>query len=89
MTFQVLLHPNAARFLEKTDTTITKRLKEHLKELRQAPEKKGERLKGSQFWRMRVEDHRVVYEIDRTRNRVIVPFIGHKRDVYDDFSRLL
>ena len=38
---------------------------------------------------MRVGDHRVVYEIDRARNRVIVLFIGHRRDVYDDFSRLL
>ena len=89
MTFQVLLHPRAARFLEKTDATIRKRLRDHLKELREAPEKRGEQLKGSPFWRMRVGDHRVVYEIDRARNRVIVLFIGHRRDVYNDFSRLL
>ena len=55
----------------------------------QAQEKKGERLNGSPFWRMRVGDYRVVYEINRARNRVIVLFIGHTRDVYDDFSKLL
>lgn len=31
----------------------------------------------------------MVYEIDRTRKRVIVLFIGHRRDLYDDFSKLL
>jgi mRNA-degrading endonuclease RelE of RelBE toxin-antitoxin system len=30
-----------------------------------------------------------VYEIDRASKRVIVLFIGHRRDVYDDFSKLL
>jgi mRNA interferase RelE/StbE len=89
LTFRILLHPRAARFLEKTDTTIRKRLGDRLKELREAPEEKGERLKGSPFWRMRVGDYRAVYEIDRASKRVIVLFIGHRRDVYDDFSKLL
>ncbi|MGB9023940.1 MAG: hypothetical protein WCC94_10980 [Candidatus Bathyarchaeia archaeon] len=31
----------------------------------------------------------VKYEIDRERSRVIVLFIGHRKDVYDEFSRLL
>jgi len=31
----------------------------------------------------------VIHEIDRERSRVIVLFIGHRKDVYDDFSRLL
>jgi mRNA-degrading endonuclease RelE of RelBE toxin-antitoxin system len=55
----------------------------------EAPEEKCERLKGSPLWRMRVGDYRVVYEIGRASKRVIVLFIGHRRDVYDDFSRRL
>ena len=57
--------------------------------LADSPEERGERLVHSPFWRIRVGDHRVIYEIDREHNRVIVLFIGHRRDVYDEFSRLL
>lgn len=62
---------------------------DQLKELRDSPQQKGERLMQSSFWRLRVGDYRVIYEIDRNQGRVIVLFIGHRRDVYDDFSRLI
>jgi mRNA-degrading endonuclease RelE of RelBE toxin-antitoxin system len=59
-----------------------------MKELEQAPEK-GDPLKPSQFWRLRVGDHRVIYEIDRQSSRIIVLYVGHRRNVYDEFSRLV
>jgi mRNA interferase RelE/StbE len=88
LTFSVLLHPEAARFLQRTDISIRHRLKEQLAELRESPEKRGERLKGSPFWRLRIGDYRAIYEIDRNRNLVIVLFVGHRSGVYDDFSKL-
>jgi len=59
-----------------------------LKSLEESPEA-GEQLKPSRFWKVRVGDHRVIYEIDRPSNRVIVLFIGHRKNVYDDFSKLV
>jgi mRNA-degrading endonuclease RelE of RelBE toxin-antitoxin system len=41
------------------------------------------------FWSLRVGDYRAIYEIDRTKKRVIVLFIGHGKRVYDDFSKML
>ena len=49
----------------------------------------GDQLKPSQFWKIRVGDYRIIYEIDRSSNRVIVLFIGHRKNVYDEFSRLV
>jgi mRNA-degrading endonuclease RelE of RelBE toxin-antitoxin system len=46
-------------------------------------------LKHSEFWRLRIGDHRAIYEIDRETERVFILFLGHRREVYDDFSRLL
>lgn len=89
MTFGVFLHPKAARFLKKADPSLRRRIREDLVKLAESPEERGERLVHSPFWRIRVGDHRVIYEIDREHNRVIVLFIGHRRDVYDEFSRLL
>jgi len=89
VSHRVLFHPKAARFLEKADTFVRDRVKQSLRELEDSPERKGERLKHSQFWRARVGDYRVIYEIDEKKKTVIILFIGHRRDVYDEFSRLL
>jgi mRNA interferase RelE/StbE len=89
LSFGVFLHPKAARFLKNADPSLRKTIREDLVGLANSPEEKGERLIHSPFWRLRVGDHRVIYEIDREHNRVVVLFIGHRRDVYDEFSRLL
>ncbi len=89
MSYKVLLHPKAARFLKKADASLRDQVKQCLRELENSPERRGERLKQSQFWRVRVSDYRAIYEIDRERKMVIILFIGHRKDVYDDFSRLL
>ena len=87
MSFAVLLHPKAARSLKKLPSSVRARIVAAAKELEGSPEK-GDQLKPSQFWRLRVGDYRVIYEIDRQTNRVIVLYVGHRRNVYDDFSRL-
>jgi len=89
VSYRVLLHPRAARFLEKADASVRDQVKQSLRELENSPERKGERLKHSQFWRTRVGDYRAIYEINDEKETVIILFIGHRRDVYDEFSRLL
>ena len=88
MTFTVLLHPKAAKELEKIEGTTKVRIVERLRDLKDNPERVGKVLKHSNFWSLRVGDYRAIYEIDRTRKQVIVLFIGHRKKVYDDFSKL-
>lgn len=88
MTFSVLLTPRAAKSLRKFQRTVGPRIGEALRILEQSPET-GEQLKPSRFWKMRVGDYRVIYELDRPSNRVIVLFVGHRKNVYDEFSRLV
>ena len=61
---------------------------ESLRELEQSPDM-GEQLKPSRFRRIRIGDYRAIYEVDRSSNRVIVLFIGHRKNVYDEFSKLI
>ncbi len=89
MSFKVLLHPKSARFLSKLEKGAKERIKSKLKELENHPERRGKRLRYSNFWILRIGDHRVIFEIDEVENRVIVLFIGHRKNVYDDFSKLL
>jgi len=88
VSFVVLLHPKAAKALEKVEESVRLRIVERLKELRSRPEGVGKRLKYSDFWSLRIGDYRAIYEIDREKSRVIVLFIGHRKKVYDDFSKM-
>ena len=88
MTFTVLLHPKAAKALKKVDEQTRSRIPEKLRELGNHPEKAGKRLRYSDFWSLRVGDYRAIYEINRNKNQVIILFIGHRKKVYDDFSKI-
>ena len=58
-----------------------------MKEPERTPDK-GDQMKPSQFRRLRVGDYRVIYEIDMQSKRVIELYMGHRKNVYDDFTRL-
>ena len=88
MTFRVFLHLKAAKSLEKLQQSIQDRVKNSLRELEPTPEK-GNHLKPSNFWRLRIGDYRAIYEIDRAHNRIVVLYIGQRKNVYDEFSKLL
>ena len=87
MSFAVLLHPRAARSLKKLHSSIRSRILESVKELERTPDK-GDQMKPSQFRRLRVGDYRVIYEIDMQSKRVIELYMEHRKNVYDDFTRL-
>jgi len=88
LTYQIFLHPRAAKFLSSLSEALRTRIKDGLRELGESPETKGQPLTTSAFWRIRVGDYRAIYEIDRKAKRVIVLYLGHRSTVYDDFSRL-
>jgi mRNA interferase RelE/StbE len=87
LSFTVLLHPRAAKSLKKLQTSIRNRILESLKKLEQRPEK-GDQMKPSQFWKLLVGDYRVIYEVNQQTSQIIVLHVGHRKKVYDEFSRL-
>jgi len=88
MAYKILLHPKANRFLEKNETIIKERIKNKLKVLKNFPDRKGNHLRHTTFLKLRIGDYRVIYEIDNKEKKVIVLFIGHRKNVYDEFSKL-
>ena len=89
MAFAVLLHPKAAKELEKIEHQTRTRITERLKELKNDHATIGKALKHSDFWSLRVGDYYTIYEIDRAKKQVVILFVGHRKKVYDDFSKLL
>ena len=89
MTFSVLLHPKAAKELQRIESQTQARIVERAKELRENPEKVGKQLKQSDFWSLRLGDYRAIYQIDADRKQVVILFVGHRSKVYDDFLKML
>jgi len=89
LVFKVLLHPSAAKELRKLDQLNQKRMKKALGELSADPWKAGKPLRPSDYWCTRSGDYRAIYQIDSDQNQVIVLFVGHRKKIYADFSKLL
>lgn len=89
MFFKVLLHPNAAKTLRKLDEVVKLRLKKALGKLVVDPFEAGKPLHLSDYWRLSSGDYQTIYEINVEQNQVTVLFVGHRKKVYDDFSKLL
>ena len=89
MTFKVFLHPKAAKELKKTQKNIQTRIIKALRELGEKPASAGKPLSQLGFWSMRTGDYRVIYQIDQEKKQVVILFVGHRSNVYDDFSKML
>ncbi len=89
MSFEVLLDPRAAKALKKLDDITKDRIKKTLSQLAGDPYKAGEPLHPSHYRKIKVGDYRVIYEVEGEKMQVIVVFIGHRKNVYDNFANLL
>ena len=89
MVFRVLLHPNAAKALRKLDALNHDRVKKALSDVAVDPWKAGKPLHPSDYWSTYSGDYRAIYKIYKEKNQVIVLLVGHRKKVYDDFTKLL
>ena len=87
MSYQVMLHPGAAKFLEKLETRAKNRIRAAVRQLEQDPfqSRPGadiKRLKGTKgrhdLFRLRVGDYRAIYAVEeRTVWITEIFFRGH------------
>ena len=87
--YKVLLRPKAAKALQKIDDKNQERVKQALRELTVDPYKAGEQLHPAHYLKVKVGDYRAIYEIDNAKKEVIVLFVGHRKNVYGDFSKII
>lgn len=74
----------AAREIRKLDTSARRRILGSIAELGTDPRPKGcRKLAGEpSAWRIRIGDHRVLYEIQDSILTVTVVRVAHRREVY-------
>jgi mRNA interferase RelE/StbE len=82
--FRVVLSDRAQRSLSALDRPLQLRIAKALRRLEVEPrcDPQVRRLIGSEQYRLRVGDYRILFEIEDDRLLVVVIEMGHRREVY-------
>lgn len=83
MSYRVLIRSSAERELDALPNTVHKRVAAKIVALGADPRPAGcKKLSGTDGYRIRIGDYRVVYTVDDKAVIVTVVGVGHRRDVY-------
>ena len=86
--YRILFHHDFPRDLDEIPRNMVRRILKAIEErLTQDPDKYGERLRQSLrgFWKLRVGDYRVVYEV--VGDEVRLYGVRNRREVYGEISK--
>ena len=83
MTHLIAVAPPAQRALAKVDGPMRRRLEGAIRLLAEDPHPPASRrLAGGPAFRVRIGDHRIIYEVHDDVLAVVAVTLGHRRDVY-------
>ncbi len=86
--YRVFLRRSAVREPDGLPRKDLKRILNRIKQLAQDPRPRGsEKLDGSERYRIRQRDYRIVYSVQDEERTVWVVRIGHRRDIYEKLIR--
>ena len=81
--YKVELRRNARKSLDRLQARERHRIIPVLLNLEQEPRPTGvEKVRGTELWRVREGDYRLIYHIDDEGKIITVVRIGHRRDIY-------
>lgn len=88
--YDVYYRPEVREDLDDVPGNMESRIQRTIEErLMTHPHQYGQRLRQSlhNHWRLRTGDYRIVYEIDREEESVIIWAILHRKDVYGEVEK--
>ena len=82
-SYRLLIKPSAVKELEALPRKDRQRVVSRIQGLARTPRPPGcEKLSGSDRYRIRQGDYRIIYSIEDVELVVLVVRVGHRRDVY-------
>ena len=84
MIFQIIWSESAAKELKKLDETIGKRIFKKVSDLSENPYHSDvTKMVGDPYFRLRVGDFRVIFDIQNDMLRILILKVGHRKKVYN------
>lgn len=82
--FEIFLTQSARRDLNELPRVISKRIYNKLIEFREDPliSRGIKKLVGKPYYRIRVGDYRIIFDINRSENKIYVLKIAHRKNIY-------
>ena len=80
--YELLYTENAKRQLGKLDHSVQRHILAVLERSRTRPEEHFIRMVGSEQYRLRAGDYRVIADINRQQVVILVIHVGHRRNIY-------
>jgi mRNA interferase RelE/StbE len=83
MKFQIIWSESAARELKKLDKTVAKRIFKKVSQLGENPYHSSvTKIVGDPYFRLRVGDYRVIFDIQDDMLRILILKVGHRKNIY-------
>lgn len=83
MNYDFFIERRAQKSLLKISKRTQDKLIQTIQNLSNNPRPEGcKKLTGRDAWRIRVNDYRIIYEIQDQKLVIIIIDIGHRRDIY-------
>ncbi len=83
MKFQIIWSESAADQLRKLDRIVSKRIFKKVSQLSENPYQFDViKMTGSPYFRLRVGDFRVIFDIQNDILRILVLKVGHRKKIY-------
>jgi len=84
MAYRIFMTPEARRNMVTLPRDVVRRVDACIRALADKPRPpRTKKLKGGgDFWRVRVGDYRIIYQVEDDRLLIIVVRIAHRREVY-------
>jgi mRNA interferase RelE/StbE len=84
--YEIELSNKAYKFLSKSKVESLPLIKKKILSLMDEPRPVGcEKLKSTNYYRIRQGDFRIIYEINDSHKKVTIVSIGHRKEVYRNF----
>lgn len=86
MNYAIRFTPKAAKQVKKLEPAAAKRILgflEHKLAMLDNPRLLGRKLVDEEFWRYRVEDYRILTNIDDDQILILIVEFAHRREVYN------
>ncbi len=89
-TFDVKIAPAAMVQLAKLPRPVQKKILDRIESLEGSPLPDGVEMISNdpRFWRLRVDDYRVIYWLDEDTSVIITLIVRHREDAYRDLDKL-
>jgi len=82
MRFQIIWSESAADELRKMERTVSKRIFKKVSQLSENPFHNVAKLVGVPYFRLRVGDYRIIFDIQKNKLQVLIIKVGHRKSIY-------